>query len=399
MKLVPINPEDIPLGQPLPYALRTEDGSLLAIKGLVIENRPELDMLREKRSLFIEPAALNTRAAAQLNAMLNQNTTLGEIAESTLGDLPDDQERRVLVERDAPPDWQSLQLRANWVLRDAGNPEVLPRIRQLHYDLARHAMRHPDAALLALIHLSSTDAELYSATHALLVSTMCMLAARDVLSWDEEQQMTLGRAAMTMNFAMTELQDQLAKQVQRPTPAQQEAIERHAGGSAHLLQLRGVSDSRWLDAVYYHHDAAPGPLRTREVGQQMARLIQRADVFAARLAPRASRAGMPPPAAMQAAYFDEKRQVDEAGAALIKAVGIYPPGSFVKLVNNETAVVVRRGANTTTPKVAVLINRSGIPTGEPIVRNTGLKEYRITASLPARDIRVRFDINRILALV
>ena len=44
-----------------------------------------------------------------------------------------------------------------------------------------------------------------------------------------------------------------------------------------MLQLRGVNDSRWLDAVYYHHDAAPGPLRPREVGQQMARLIQRAD--------------------------------------------------------------------------------------------------------------------------
>jgi hypothetical protein len=47
----------------------------------------------------------------------------------------------------------------------------------------------------------------------------------------------------------------------------------------------------------------------------------------------------------------------------------------------------------------VLINRSGIPTGEPIVRHTGLREYRIVASLPHRDIKVRFDLNRLLPLV
>ena len=54
MKLIQIQPDAIVLGQPLPYALRTEDGSLLANKGFVIRNRPELDMLQEQRTLFIE---------------------------------------------------------------------------------------------------------------------------------------------------------------------------------------------------------------------------------------------------------------------------------------------------------------------------------------------------------
>ena len=38
---------------------------------------------------------------------------------------------------------------------------------------------------------------------------------------------------------------------------------------------------------------------------------------------------------MQACYFDENRQIDEAGAALIKAVGIYQPGSYVRLATDE----------------------------------------------------------------
>lgn len=395
MKLVPISAEAIPLGHPLPYALHSEDGSLLASKGFVIESRPELDLLREKRTLYIEP--ISRANVARLSAMLNQDTTLGEIAESTLAEP--ERVHAPVARAEPPPTWESMQQRANWVLRDTGSHEALMRLNHLHHDLVRLVRHNADASLLALIHLSATDTDLYSATHALLVATMCLLAARDVLGWKEEDQQILVKAALTMNFAMTELQDQLVKQVQRPTVTQKEVIVLHPDSSVQVLQALGVTDRRWLDAVFHHHSVPPGPLRGREQGLQMARLIQRADVFAARLAPRATRAGMAPPSAMQAAYFDESRQVDEAGAALIKAVGIYPPGSFVKLVNNEVAVVVRRGANTTTPKVAVLINRSGIPTGEPIVRHTGLREYRIVASLPHRDIKVRFDLNRLLPLV
>ena len=398
MKLLPISPEAIVIGRPLPYTLRTEDGSLLAVKGFVIRNRPELDMLQEKRALFVEqPPPIGRESSARLNAMLNQDTTLGEIADSALVDIKP--LARAAVERETKIDWHSMQLRANRVLRDVTSPYAMLRLRELHHDLAKQVQMHPDASLLALIHLSTTDNDLYSATHALLVSTMCMMAARDVLGWKDENQQVLGMAALTMNFAMTEMQDQLAKQKSPPSVEQKEIIEGHPEGAVQLLQKLGVDDSRWLDAVFHHHDAQPGPLKTRELNMQMARLIQRSDVFAARLAPRAARGGMTTPSALQAAYFDEKRQVDEAGAALVKAVGIYPPGSYVRLSNNEVAAVVKRGVNTTTPKVAVLVNKAGSPTGEPIVRLTGLGDFRISGSVLHSDVKVHFDLERMLQLV
>jgi ribosomal protein S16 len=101
---------------------------------------------------------------------------------------------------------------------------------------------------------------------------------------------------------------------------------------------------------------------------------------------------------MQASYFDENRQVDEAGAALIKAVGIYSPGSFVRLNTDEVAAVIRRGANTTTPRVAVLINREGMPVAEPVIRDTSLRDYRIVASVPHREVKVQLNLQRMLAL-
>lgn len=397
MKLVQIQPESILLGQPLPYALRTEDGSLLANKGFVIRSRPELDMLHDKRALFIDTQSFSRAAAVRLNDMLNQDTTLGAIAESNFAEL-DSLLISTLV-RDSRIDWHSMQLRANRLLRDVNSPDAMQRLQQLHQELSHQVLLYPDASLLALIHLSATETGLYSATHALLVSSMCMMAAREVLGWDEEHQQILGKAALTMNFAMTEMQDQLARQKQPLSTEQKLVIVEHPEVSVQLLQQLGVTDNRWLEAVFHHHSVKPGPMKTRDIALQMARLIQRADVFAARLAPRAARASMTTPLALQAAYFDEKRQVDEAGAALVKVVGVYPPGSFVRLVNNEVAAVIKRGANTSTPKVAVLINKSGIPTGQPIVRYTDLTGYRISGSLLHGDVRIHFDLNRMLSLV
>ncbi len=45
MNLVALNIDTIPLGQPLPFALRGAQGVLLAHKGYVIRNRAELEVL------------------------------------------------------------------------------------------------------------------------------------------------------------------------------------------------------------------------------------------------------------------------------------------------------------------------------------------------------------------
>jgi HD-GYP domain-containing protein (c-di-GMP phosphodiesterase class II) len=230
----------------------------------------------------------------------------------------------------------------------------------------------------------------------MLVSVMCGLAAREVLDWPEPVEMLLRKAALTMNIAMTELQDRLTSQ-KRPADAfQQTAIEEHAQKSVAVLQAMGISDPTWLAAVADHHAQAPGSLRSKTPAQRLARLIQRADMFAARLSPRLTRPPVTPAVAMQACYFDENKQVDEAGAALIKAVGIYQPGSYVKLANEEVAVVVRRGSNTSTPRVAVVLNRSGMPTAEHAVRDTSQKDYKVVASVPHGEVKVQIKLERLL---
>lgn len=375
---------------------------MLAQKGFVIKTQKELDvMIGRGGNLFIDVAESESYHRAyvgKLYDLVREDMPLGQIAVQKISTKDLDSSRIDAAE--GPPDWLDLQVQVNTLLRDGNSAQFLSRLDRLQLQLRRHAHRNPDGTLFALIYLSASELHLYSATHAMLVSVMCGLAAREVLNWPPELEATLCKAALTMNISMTELQDRLALQAEAPDTGQRRLIDQHTTRSVTLLEQLGVTDPSWLEAVRDHHARAPGRLNNKTEGQRMARLIQRADLFAARLAPRASRAPMSPAAAMQASYFDEERQIDEAGAALIKAVGIYSPGSFVRLTTHEIAVVIRRGVNTTTPRVAILVNRDGMPTSDRdhIIRDTSQREYRIVASVPYRDVKVKLNLERLLTL-
>jgi len=386
----------------LAYPLRDEKGQLLAKQGYVFEKREDLhDWEKRGVAFFVdeEESELHNKAfIGKLIHMVHRGSAIGEIANTRISKVlplnaPEDE-----PDETGPPDWLDLQVQANALLRDVESPLFLAKLMRLNRRLMRLSASTPDSCLFALFHLSASEIKLYSATHSMLVSVMCVLAAREVLNWPEDEQRQIGLAALTMNIGMTELQDQLATQIPPLQPDQKEAVTRHAANAAALLKAAGVNETVWLDAVRQHHGVRPGPMADRTPAQRMARLIQRADIYSARLSPRASRLPMSPAAAMQASYFDEHKQVDEAGAALIKAIGIYSPGSFVKLHTQEVAAVVRRGLNTTTPKVAVLINREGMPTVEPVLRDTSNRDYRIVASVPHRDVKLQINLERMLTL-
>lgn len=405
MKLVKLELETIPVGQPLPFILRSATGVLLAQKGYVVQSREELQQMALRgMSLCVdtnESGESHRAYVSKLHAMVREGRTLGAIAAAQFvsdGKGPEST-APTITDPTARPNWHDIQTRASNVLRQSENSHFMTRLFQLHADLALLTQRQTDATLFALMHLSAGETRMYSATHAMLVSVVCMLAARSVLAWPDPQINSLGLAALTMNISMTELQDQLAQQSLPLSSAQVQAIDLHSQKSVEMLKTLGIEDTLWLEAIAHHHDRSPGPLAGRSTGLQMARLIQRADIFGARMAPRATRFPLPSTAAMQGSYFDEEKKVDEAGAALIKAVGMYAPGSYVKLASGEVAAVTRRGATPSTPRVSVVINRQGMAMAEPSPRDTAQAQYKVVAGLPAREVKVKLPLERLLTLV
>ena len=399
MNLVELNLSTIPFGQPIPFALRGVGGGLLANKGFVIRSADDLRALLVRgQTLYVDTdeSGESYRAfLSQIQSLLLSNKPLSQIATMTLQTTT---APTAAVQDNSPPAWLEWQLGLTQLLRNPDASDFAQRFEDLFAALNTYLLKNPDGTLLALMQMSAEETRYYSATHSMLSAVICMTVARETLRWPENRVLPLGRAALSMNIGMAHLQDELAQQSTPLTPQQAQQVDQHSDASVTILRAMGIKDPLWLDAVRTHHHRAPGKLSEKTLAQQMARLIQRSDIFGARIAPRINREPMSVTSAMQASYYDETKSMDEAGAALVKALGIYPPGAWVKLASEEIGVVVRRGASAATPRVAVLLNKSGMPTGEPIPRDTAQAAWKIVSPVAHKDVRVRLPLDKLLAL-
>lgn len=399
MNLVELNLSTIPYGQPIPFALRGVGGGLLANKGFVIRSADDLRVLLARgQALYVDTDESEESYRAflsQIQSLLLSNKPLNQIATMTLQTTT---APAAATQDNSPPAWREWQLGLTQLLRTPSVADFAQRFEDLFSALNAYLLKNPDGALLALMQMSAEETRYYSATHAMLSSVICMTVARETLRWPENRVLPLGRAALSMNVGMAQLQDELAQQSTPLTPQQAQQVDQHSDASVSILRAMGITDPLWLDAVRTHHHRAPGKLSEKTLAQQMARLIQRSDIFGARIAPRINREPMSVTSAMQASYYDETKSMDEAGAALVKALGIYPPGAWVKLASAEIGVVVRRGASAATPRVAVLLNKSGMPTGEPIPRDTAQAAWKIVSPVAHKEVRVRLPLEKLLAL-
>lgn len=395
-------PDVLRVGFPTLFALRDKTGCLLVPKGTVLADNEQLQQL-VSRELYIDDQdgeALRRAIAGKVHELVRGNELLGRIAQARpdASDLlpPPAAGRRRLD--DAPTDWSNLQVRLAAVLRDPAQPEFAAKVMALQKTMFDQLNSDADDALLLLVHAATQEYRDYSASHSLLVAVVAELASRHVAGITPAQRQSLRHAALTMNMAMTALQNQLAQQSSPLSPQQRAEVDSHPRRAVEALRAAGVTDELWLGAVAHHHDAPPGPLAGLDPALRLARLIRRADVFAARMSPRRGRQALSATAAAKAAYLDENHQPDQAGSAIIKAVGLYPPGSLVKLANGETCVVLRRGRRANAPTVACIVNPAGAVLAAPALRQTHLPAQAVTGGVAPHEVKVRLNLQQLLQM-
>ncbi len=399
MKLVAINAKDLPLDRALPFALRDATGRLLLGAGLTVANERQRQELLQQ-TLFAEEhhcAEWRRRLNAAMDQRLRQGAALKDVVAARPEDLPREAAVRSLSTGDA---WFELRSRLDAVLRDVRpGSDWRGRLDELHARGRALLERRADESLYHLVYEAVHFSERYSAHHAWMTLVLAEQAAA-LLGWPQPLLDSLGRAALTMNVAMLRLQDHLATVQMPPTDEQRREIASHAERGATLLAAAGLDDALALQAVRLHHDAgAEGqPLQEQPPARQVARLLRRADIFGAKISRRASRPAQSPLAAAREACLGPDGQPDEVGGALLRAVGLYPPGSFVELANGEVGIVVARGRRANLPWVAALVTASGTVYGEPVPRDTLDRRYAVKAAVPPERVKVRFQHDKVLAL-
>lgn len=255
-----------------------------------------------------------------------------------------------------------------------------------------------DVALYLMLQTATHEVENYSASHSMFCAVVADLCAAH-FEWPDAEAAAIRGAALTMNVGMLLMQNSMALQAEPLSAAQKLRVEEHPARSVELLQKAGIDDLLWLEIVRRHHrpiddGEAIDPLTSE---QRLAQLLQRIDVFTAKLSRRKTRPGSTATVAARDACLDTTGFPDATGATMLRVLGLYPPGSFVRLASGETAVVIRRGEKAHTPVVACVRGREGTSIPTPIQRATAERKYAVQRSLSADDVRMRLDHQRIVA--
>jgi HD-GYP domain-containing protein (c-di-GMP phosphodiesterase class II) len=221
----------------------------------------------------------------------------------------------------------------------------------------------------------------YSIRHSVDVAVACEVVGAAV-GLGEPDLTSVVAAALTMNISMLDLQDTLQAQHEPLTDAQREQVQEHPAKGAALLRERGVDDEVWLNAVLCHHEAIDGSGygRLEKAGEVPipAQLIALADVYCARISGRVTRRALRPSTALKALFLDQGTKVRHGLASqFIKAVGVFPPGTPVRLHNGEIAIVARRGDSARTPQVCAVVRTGGTPHLVPVPRDTSNSLYTV----------------------
>ena len=296
--------------------------------------------------------------------------------------------------------WSDLEAGLGILL---GSPASIQEFEQRiwQYDRWMQALlqRDTDVGLYLLFQLASNSAVGYSASHALVCAVLCHLIALELALVQNERD-NLVHTALTMNIAMTALQDQLADQVEKPSGSQYDAIRVHPVKGGMMLANIGIMDELWLETVANHHNEATDAGELMQVSPQvrLSRIVRITDRYAAMISPRSNRAGRSATDSARFVIGDPAVRADEVGHALVRAVGLCPPGTYVRLDNGEIAVVMRRSRKPNHPHVAIVLGETGQLVGQPRLHRTAQGGPLIRSSLAASAVRVRLNHHLILQL-
>ena len=394
MKLIPFGAENLHVGISLPFDLYDGSGRLMMPRNAVIQDTTQLGRLMAHDLAVDEGQSAEWREARQRDRDLADefdDLFGGKAAEAVEATSP--------VESMAALGLVQAQLDV-LLLETAPDDKWLPRMSAVAAHVRDLMDEDADALLFIVLQRAVRRFEHYSSRHALLCAMTSALCAVQ-LGMSAAEIRSLMLAALTMNWSMTAMQDELTLRERTPSLDQRVRIDDHPEMSARQLKAAGVTDTLWLDVVARHHQDGPGgqPLALLAAADRLTLVLRRLDVFFAKISPRLRRAGMPATLAARAACLGANGEPDEVGSAIIKVLGIYPPGTCVSLANGELAVVLRRGAHASQPWAVSLLTADGSELKVPQLRDTSEAAHRITGTIKPTDLRRAVNVADLLAML
>ena len=339
---LPIETGMLTVGEPLPFNIHTNDGTLLLREGMILYSQQQIYTLIERGSYTIPPS-----------------------------EEPETQRIDSLVHKIDDTFTRYMTHGIN----------ISRKLITLADDLEFYTRHNPDA-LIGIIHLR-TDVK-YSVIRAIQNTVLSVLMASK-LGWEAKRITSMARAALSENIGLYPLQDELCKQNHELEEWQTTLIREHPKKAVKVLIGMGVRDRDWLSTVGYHHERMDGSGYMNGISgdaiPEEARILAIVDRYGAMITQRGERQASTPQevllAFIQPTDDTFNKYDQELSRLLIKEIGLYPPGTTVVLNNDETAIVSKRSEDPVSPEVISICDAYGDTMECPKHRDSRIRTYKI----------------------
>lgn len=218
------------------------------------------------------------------------------------------------------------------------------------------------ADVMQYVHYPDYDS--YTIGHSVRVSSLAVYIGTK-LHWTEQELLAIGTAGLLHDIGKSRIPVEILLKKGQLTEEECAVVRKHPQtGVEILLEQKGVSDLD-LAACWGHHlrhDGGGYPHRPSwAVRHPATALLQICDVFEALTAVRPYKAALLPQSAYGAMLADRGAFHPGVLAAFIDAVGLYPPGTYVRLSDRRVGMVTTSSERIDRPNLKIITSAHGEP--------------------------------------
>ena len=349
MKIRKVTAVDLKLGMLIPWNVYSDTGALLARKGHMIASANQIAYLIEHGSF--------EDYSDQAPGLAEPESVLRKLNGACL----------------------ALQGLQESIARGAAPPGLRRKLEEIATLVGDAISLNVDIATASILH-NQRQAP-YPVRHCIDTAVVAQVLAR-ARERPQEDITAVTLASLTMNLGLLEDQHRWHGDGAVFGAAERARMLAHPELSARLLADVGIIDPGWVDCVLHHHENEDGTgYPFGKAGAQippLAKLVILADRYCARVSERGYRPAMSANAALRDILLEARTTLHtNLASLLIRELGIYPIGSYVRLINGEVAVVSRRGLQSTTPHVESVLGPRGEPLEQFLKRDTRVPPHAI----------------------
>lgn len=253
--------------------------------------------------------------------------------------------------------------------------------------------------LVHLMNANNLDDSLYF--HVLNVSVLTLLVAREIGIDDKEQLMTLGLAALLHDIGHAKIPPQIVRKTAPLTKPEQELYARHVRYATEMIglhaKLKLTVKPLLLTLIDQHHvfldgSGYPGDIDLAKM-HRLSKILSMVNYYDELCNHNDPRQSLTPHEALSLMFSKQSAKFDKPTLqALVKMLGIYPPGTVVQLSDDSIGIVIYLNRKELL-KPGVLIYSAEIPKEEAVIVDlTEQNELTIRKSLrPAQLSKEMFE--------